>query len=56
MLHSMAQKGVEVVSANEPTVIQEGKCCWISASATSVHILFRVANTASGTAVRKLVK
>lgn len=29
MLHSVAQKGVEVVFANEPfsVVIQEGKCC-----------------------------
>lgn len=61
MLHSMAQKGVEVVSVNKPMIIQEGKHCWLSASVTSVHvtsmdILFHVANTASGTAVRKLVK
>lgn len=38
MLHSMAQKGVEVVFANKPVIIQEGKHCWLSASVTSVHV------------------
>lgn len=36
MLHSMAQEGVEVVSANKPMIMQEGKRCWLSASVTSV--------------------
>lgn len=38
MLHGMAQKGVEVVLANKPMIIQEGKRCWLSANATSAHI------------------
>lgn len=38
VLHSMAQKGVEVVSANKPMIIQEGKRCWLSASVTLVHV------------------
>lgn len=36
-LHSTAQKGVEVVSANQPMITEESKCCWLPASVISVH-------------------